>query len=376
MKRLLIVAGEDSGDLHAADVIRALKQRDPSISCFGIGGERLRAEGVELLHDTRDMDVMGFVEVLRRYPFFKRVFNELLNEVEQRRPDAALLIDYPGFNLRLARELKRRGVRVFYYISPQVWAWNRGRIPRMARIIERLMVIFPFETEVFRGSGLRTDFVGHPMVDELRAVRARPPQSLPRGEGRAIALLPGSRRQEIVHILPRLLRTAALIQQDEPGATFWIPVPARRVELVESIVNRERNRAAVPVHILPNAAREVLKQADAALVASGTATLEAALLRCPSILVYRVGWMNALLTRLLIRIPMVGIANIVMDREVMPEYLQGGMRPERLAAAIQPLLRNGPEREAMLRDFDELEKKLGDGSPAKRVADILTECIC
>jgi lipid-A-disaccharide synthase len=154
MKSLLVIAGEDSGDMHAADVIRALKERCPDVTVWGIGGDKLRAEGMELLHHTREMDVLGIVEVLKRYPFFKRTFNEVLAEADRRKPDAALLVDYPGFNLRLARELKKRGIKVLYYVCPQVWAWNRGRIPKMAEIIDRLMVIFPFEVDVFKGVDL------------------------------------------------------------------------------------------------------------------------------------------------------------------------------------------------------------------------------
>ena len=182
MKSLLVIAGEDSGDMHAADVIHALKQTRADITVWGIGGEKLRAEGMELLHDTREMDVMGFVEVFKRYPFFKRTFDEVLAEADKRKPEAALLVDYPGFNLRLARELKKRGIKVLYYVCPQVWAWNRGRIPKMAKIIDRLMVIFPFEVEVFKDVDLKVDFVGHPMVDELREFRTKEPEPLPWGE--------------------------------------------------------------------------------------------------------------------------------------------------------------------------------------------------
>ncbi|HNX53314.1 MAG TPA: hypothetical protein PLD51_05495, partial [Pontiellaceae bacterium] len=210
MKSLLVIAGEDSGDMHAADVVRALKEKRSDLTVWGIGGDKLRAEGMELLHDTREMDVLGIVEVLKRYPFFKRTFNEVLVEADKRRPDAALLVDYPGFNLRLARELKKRGIKVLYYVCPQVWAWNRGRIPKMAETIDRLMVIFPFEVDVFKGVDLKVDFVGHPMVDELREFREKAAEPLPWNGKKKIALLPGSRKQEIIYILPRLLEAAQL----------------------------------------------------------------------------------------------------------------------------------------------------------------------
>ena len=372
MKSLLVIAGEDSGDMHAADVIRALKERCPDVTVWGIGGDKLCAEGMELLHHTREMDVLGIVEVLKRYPFFKRTFNEVLAEADRRKPDAALLVDYPGFNLRLARELKKRGIKVLYYVCPQVWAWNRGRIPKMAEIIDRLMVIFPFEVDVFKGVDLKVDFVGHPMVDELRAFRTKEPEPLPWNGKKKIALLPGSRRQEVVYILPRLLEAAQLIEQSRPDVSFLIPVPERRLAMVESIL---QNAAKAPrnISIVAGRAREVLKQADAAFVASGTATLEAALLHCPTVLVYSGSFINYLFVRALIRIPWLGIANIVSGREIMPERLQQHMRPIELVATIDPLLNDTPVRSAMIENFQALEKMLGAGSPAGRVASIIAE---
>lgn len=372
MKSLLVIAGEDSGDMHAADVIRALKAQRPDVTAWGIGGEKLRAEGVELLHDTREMDVLGIVEVLKRYPFFKRTFAEVVAEVENRKPDAALLVDYPGFNLRLARELKKRGVKVLYYVCPQVWAWNRRRIPKMAEIIDRLMVIFPFEVEVFKDVDLKVDFVGHPMVDELREFRDKDPEPLPWNGKKKIALLPGSRKQEISYILPRLLETAQLMEQSRPDISFLIPVPERRLALVESALQKT-GKAPRNISIVVGKSREVLKQADAAFVASGTATLEAALLGCPTVLVYRGSFLNYLFVRAMIRIPWLGIANIVSGKEIMPERLQYEMTPLKLAAAIDPLMNETPSRVAMLKNFQTLEKMLGQGGPAGRVAAIIAE---
>ena len=373
-KNLLVIAGEASGDMHGADVIRELKTRMPDVTLWGLGGDALRAEGVETIHDIREMDVMGFVEVIRRYPFFKRIFNDVVREAERRRPDAVLLIDYPGFNLRLAKQLHKRGIKVFYYVCPQVWAWNRGRIPKMAKIIDRLMVIFPFEVDVFKGVDLQVDFVGHPMVDELREFRERDPAPLPRNGEKKIALLPGSRRQEIRYILEPLLEAARLMEETRPELSFIIPVPERRLGMVEDIL-RTAQKAPRNVSIVKGQAREVLKQADAAFVTSGTATLEAALLGCPTVLVYRGSKANYWLARALIRVPWVGIANIVSNQEIMPELLQDDMTPSRLVAALEPLLDDTPERAAMLQSFQTLEKLLGSGAPAGRVARIIAESI-
>lgn len=371
MKSLLVIAGEDSGDMHAADVIRALKEKRSDVTVWGIGGEKLRAEGMELLHDTREMDVLGIVEVLKRYPFFKRTFNEVLAEADKREPDAALLVDYPGFNLRLARELKKRGVKVLYYVCPQVWAWNRGRIPKMAEIIDHLMVIFPFEVEVFKDVDLKVNFVGHPMVDELREFRMQEPKPLPWNGKKKIALLPGSRKQEIIYILPRLLEAAKLMEDSRPDLSFLIPVPERRLVLVESILQKAQ-KAPRNLSIVTGQAREVLKQADAAFVASGTATLEAALLRCPTVLVYCGSFTNYLFVRALIRIPWLGIANIVSGKEIMPERLQQNMTPLKLVATLDPLMNDTPEHAAMLKNFQALEELLGAGRPAGRVAEIIS----
>ncbi len=392
-KSLLVIAGEDSGDMHAADVIRELKSRDPEFAVWGIGGEKLRAQGMETLHDVHEMNVMGFVEVLKRYSFFKTVFAEVLAEVDKRKPDAALLVDYPGFNLRLAAELKKRGVKVLYYVCPQVWAWKKDRIPKMAETIERLMVIFPFEVDVFKDVDLKVDFVGHPMVDELREFREAEPVPLPWGEGKKIALLPGSREQEIRRILPSLLNTALEIEKGRPDVSFLIAVPTRQEPLVEEIFQKVKG---APLHcsIVTDCSREVLKQADAALVASGTATLEAALLHCPTVLVYKTSPLTYAIAKHLIQIPWLGIANIISGREIMPERIQKHMRAIELAVTLDPLMNDTPQRAAMIENFQTLDlslagrgesafgldpkeaqrqKLLGSGGPAARVAQIICD---
>jgi lipid-A-disaccharide synthase len=371
-KSLLVIAGESSGDMHASDVLKELKQKNPDLTGWGIGGEKLREQGVETLYDIKEMDVLGFVEVIKRYSFFKQVFAEVLAEADRRKPDAALLVDYPGFNLRLAKELKKRGIKVLYYVCPQVWAWNRGRIPKMAKILDRLMVIFPFEVDVFNGVDLQVDFVGHPMVDELRELRTQKSDTLPWGPGKKVGLLPGSRTQEIHYILPPLLAAAKRLEQTHSDISFVIPVPARRRALVEQTLEKSGD-CPQNIKIVTGRARDVLQQADAAFVASGTATLEAALLHCPTVLVYRGSLANYLLVRALIRVPWLGIANIVSNREIMPECLQQNMNPEKLLKTIEPLLNDTPARREMLENFQTLETLLGNGAPAGRVAKIISE---
>ncbi len=372
-KSILIVAGEVSGDLHAADVVRAFKARSPETVFWGIGGDQLQAEGVELLQHTDRMGVMGIVEVLKQYRFFKGVFRQLLAEVDQRRPDAALLVDYPGFNLRLAAELKKRGVKVYYYISPKVWAWNKKRIPKMAEVIDRLMVIFPFEVDVFKNTRLAVDFVGNPLVGQIDDALASEPLPLPWPPGRRIALLPGSRRQEIERILPTMLAAAKQLEADFPDVAFMIASPNARIERIvnEQIAAAEQKPARV--HVICGNARELMRQAEAAMVTSGTATLETALIGTPHILVYKTSAFTYWVGRSVVKIRHIGLVNIIAGRTVCPEILQHEATPERLASETGKLLCDTPGRRAMLAGYEEVRQLLGGQRAAENAAGILLE---
>ena len=367
----MIIAGEISGDMHAAALVRAIRRRRPDIEFFGIGGENLRAVGMEIHYDVRDMAVLGLTEVLFRFRFFNRVFNEMLALVRERRPDAILLVDYPGFNLRFAARAHALGFKVLYYICPQVWAWNRGRIPRMARVVDRLLAIFPFEVDVFKDSGLRVDFVGHPLVAQAAAARAEPLAPLPwQGELR-IALLPGSRYHEVKRILPVMWAAALRVQRQFPGAGFIIAAPSEEVAGWVRAVMGSLGKGPEHVSVVAGQTRQVLRQARAALVASGTATIETALMRCPLLVVYRVAWATYCFGRLLIRVPYLGMVNIVAGKCLCPEFIQHAARPEAMAAALAPLLRDGPERETMLAGLDRVSQALGDPQAAEHAADII-----
>jgi len=369
----MIIAGEISGDMHAAALVRALRRRRSDIKCFGIGGENLRSAGMEIHYDVRDMAVLGLTEVLLRFRFFNRVFNAMLALARQRRPDAILLVDYPGFNLRFAARAHALGFKVLYYICPQVWAWNRGRIPQMARVVDRLLAIFPFEADVFKGSGLRVDFVGHPLVAQAAAACAAPPADLPwQGEPR-IALLPGSRYHEVKRILPVMWAAAAHVQRQFPGAAFIIAAPSEEVAGWVRGVLGSLGKGPERVAVVAGQTRQVLRQARAALVASGTATIETALMRCPMLVVYRVAWATYCIGRLLIRVPYLGMVNIVAGERLCPEFIQHAARPEAIAAALAPLLRDGPERETMLAGLDRVRRALGDPQSAEHAADIVLQ---
>lgn len=370
-RNILVIAGEVSGDMHAAGVIAALKKSGHTASVWGIGGDHLQAQGVELLHHVRDMSVLGLVEVLKRYGFFRRVFKEVLREVDRRKPHTALLIDYPGFNLRLAAELKKRGVRVVYYVCPQVWAWHRSRIPKMAKIIDHLLVIFPFEVEVFAGTGLRVDFVGHPLVEEAAKVFSAPPVTLPWPGALRVALLPGSRRQELERLLPDMLAAAAQLEQECREAGFILAAASPEMKtLAEQIIARADRKPARLV-IVENQTRQVLRQARAAWVASGTATLETALMECPMVVVYRTASLTYAVGKRLVRVPHLGMVNLLAGKELCPEIIQDAVTPERLVEAIRPLLDDTTARAEMIEGLIAVKHSLGDGGAAEQVAQAL-----
>jgi len=377
MKKLMIVAGEVSGDQHAARLVRDLRAARGDVEITGIGGEALRREGVHTLYDVRDMAVVGFLEVVSRLAFFRRVFRQMTERLESDRPDALLLVDYPGFNLRLAAKARALGIPVLYYVSPQVWAWHKSRIPKMARILDLLMVIFPFEVEVFKGTGLKTVFVGHPLVESVKRTLARPSPELPWPAGeRRIGLLPGSRRQEIQRVLPAMLAAARELRRRDPATAFLIP--AASAEIREQIVRQldalpPEDRAAVAV--VDGQMREILRQARAAMVCSGTATVETALLHCPLIVVYRTAALTYWFGRRIIRVPWLGMVNLIAGRELCPEFIQGAARPGAMADAVEALAADTPERQIQLAGLAEVERALeGQGdipSAGRLVADAL-----
>ncbi|HMP77501.1 MAG TPA: lipid-A-disaccharide synthase [Kiritimatiellia bacterium] len=370
---ILVVAGEPSGDLHAARLVEAVKRARSGVQFYGIGGEHLRAAGADILVDAKQMAVLGLWEVAKRYLFFRRVFDDLKQTAAERRPDLALLVDYPGFNLRFAAELNQLGIPVVYYICPQVWAWHRSRIGKMARLIRRLLVIFPFEVDVFKDTGLRVDYVGHPLVDEAAREQATPRDPLPWPGSPRIAMLPGSRRQEIERILPAMWQAAGIIQQRMPDAGFILAGTthdnAEYAHALATNVPGGPTRYAV-VH---GRSRQILGEATAAWVKSGTSTIEAALMNCPMRIVYKTSPITYAIAKRLIQVPHLGMANLIAGREAFTEYLQHDATPERLADGLMPLLTDTPERAASLAALREVQHALGTGGAAARAAQALLE---
>lgn len=366
IKRLLVSCGEPSGDLYGAELVRHLRARHGALDVFGVGGDHLLAEGASLLAHVRDLAVVGILEVLRHLRRIRGIFRALLEAVDRSRPDLAVVVDYPDFNLRLARALKQRGVRVVYYVSPQVWAWRRGRIRAIRESVERMLVIFPFEEKVYRDAGVPVSFVGHPLVDLVQPVTDRPSGLAELGldPGRpAVALLPGSRVAEVGHNLPPLLGAVDRLAARRPDLQF---VLAAAPTLDPGALRQAVGSRSVT--IVTGRTHAVVGTASLALVASGTATVEAALLGTPMVVVYRLSRLTYLLGRPLVRVPHYAMVNLIAGRRVVPELIQRDFTPERVAAEALALLDDPARAEAMQRDLLEVRKRLGEPGASYRAA--------
>jgi len=362
----MVIAGEISGDAHLAKVLAEVKRQDDAVELWGIGGDACQAVGVEVLVHVREMSVLGLYEVLKRYGFFKRVFAEMLAAVKQRQPDAVLLVDYPGFNLRFAKQLHGMGINVIYYICPQVWAWHRSRIGKMAKIIDQLLVIFPFEKDLFAGTGLSVEYVGHPLLD-AGAVPATAAGVLP--EGDFVALLPGSREQEVQRNLPVLLEAAQTLEPQKDGIAFVVAAASEKIAASIKRVMSAQGARPKNIRVVCEQTNAVLRAARAAWVASGTATLETALQRCPMVIVYKTSWLTYEIGRRLIRVPHLGMVNLIAEKEICPEFIQHEATAQNLVEAMLPLLAETSERDTMLRELDAVVEKLGPAGAAARAAE-------
>jgi lipid-A-disaccharide synthase len=372
---LLVVATEASADLHAARVLEELRALRPGLAAFGMGGARLRAAGLESLRQAEEMSVMGFAEVVPKIPVILGILRELTAAAEARRPRAALLVDSPDFNLRLARRLKRLGVKVVYYVSPSVWAWRRGRVKTIARVVDRMLCILPFEERFYEGTGVSARFVGHPLAERPRP---GPPDgyraALGLASGRTtVALLPGSRRSEVRRIFPAMLAAAERIRERRPDVQFVVPVaPTLRAEALRPHLT---HHPSLDVTLVAGQTEAAVGASDAALVKSGTSTLETALMLRPMVVVYRLSWVSYLIGRLFVKLAHFALVNLLAGRTLVPELLQRQASPERMAAELLPLLDDGQARAAQLRGLEEVRASLGEPGAARRVAEELARSL-
>ncbi|HEV7787066.1 MAG TPA: lipid-A-disaccharide synthase [Thermoanaerobaculia bacterium] len=372
-RELLVVAGEASGDLHGARLISELRQRVPGLTAFGLGGDEMRAAGLQAVAHSSEVAVVGITEVLKVLPRIREVFADLLHEVDRRRPALAVLIDFPDFNLRLARQLKGRGLGIVYYISPQVWAWRRGRVKTIARLVDRMLVLFPFEVDFYRDHGVDVIHVGHPLVDEVPVL----PQVWDRGGEEEkggpfrIALLPGSRLSEVEALLPTLLAAVGKLAGRLPIEARIIRAPTVPRELLDEAVEL----SGLTVAIVESDRFAAVADSHLALCASGTATLEVGLLGTPMIVVYRLASWTYLLARLLVRLPNVALVNLVLGRRVVPELIQGQANPERIAGEAARLLTDTAARREMRAGLAEVRSRLGAGGASGRAAGEVAEML-
>ncbi len=363
-----MVAGEASGDFHGGRLLAELKARVPALSAYGLGGDEMARLNFEAVAESRDIAVVGLTEALRVLPRARQIFRLILAEVDRRGTRTAVLIDFAEFNLRLARQLHRRGVRVVYYISPQVWAWRRRRVKAIARTVDRMLVLFPFEVDFYRRHGVQVEHVGHPLIDEVP--RLAQVWDLPAGgEGpRVLTLLPGSRRSEVRALLPSMLESAARAAAQLPIEVRLIEAPTVPRELFDQLLAAGR----VEVRRIRGGDRfAAIAGSHLTLCAAGTATLEVGLLTTPMLVLYRVSRGTYWLARLLVSVPHASIVNLVLGRGAVPELLQEDGHPERVAAEALRLLRDPAAIAAMRSSLGELRQALGSGGASRNAAAVV-----
>lgn len=377
-KKILIIAGEASGDLHASELLVELKKQYPGLYAFGLGGEKLKNAGADIMMDLTKLAVVGFFEILRNYWKFRRIFYDILKKTDAVKPDAAILVDYPGFNLKLAAELKKRDIRVIYFISPQVWAWGKKRVDFIRSHIDLMLVLFKFEEILYGGSadnGFRVKCVGHPLLDAIRPTKT--PQQLMdefglRRTGRTIALLPGSRMREVTQLLPVMLRSAQAIFRKEPQAQFLIcRAPTIPRQIIKDLI--EATDIDFPYKVMENETYNGLEASDFAIVASGTATLETAILNKPMVIVYKVSLLTWLLAKLLIKIPYIGLVNVVAGEKIVPELVQFDATPKKIAAAVLAILGDKQKMEKIHAELYALKNTLGIPGACRRAAEEISK---
>ena len=373
----MIVAGERSGDVYGAGLATALRDRLGKVEIFGCGGDAMRLAGVQTTVDAHAVAVAGIVEVVSALPRIYRAFHALLAEVERRRPQLAVLIDFPDFNLRLARRLKRRNVPVIYFVSPQIWAWRPGRIKQIKSNVSKMLCIFDFEEDLYRKAGVPVEYVGHPLVDA-----AKPQLSREEFLARAgldlttptVALLPGSRQKEVSYNLPPMLDAATRLTATRK-IQFVIPVAPTLDPLWLESTLLECYVGRAIVRTVANATPDVLHHSDVAVVASGTATLEAALCERPMVVVYRVSPLTWIIGKLLVRVPFYSMVNLLARKPLVTELMQGDFSAQNVAAQVECLLDHPEARNAMVEELRALRSRLGPGGAIVRAADVVVDVL-
>jgi lipid-A-disaccharide synthase len=372
-KTIYFVAGEVSADNHGAALMHCLRELDGELKFVGRGGLQMReVAGEQFKNWIGEAAVLGLWEVLRKYGYFREKFHETLREIRHSKPDAVVLIDYPGFNLRLARALRRQAQRqkIIYYISPQVWAWDRGRIKRMAHFIDLVLCIFPFEVGPYNQAGLRALFVGHPMIERLQGWKIDTKR-----DPNLIGLFPGSRSREVRKIFPVMVETARELRQQNPNLHFEVAAASEQLarEMKPAVVGLDQSQDREAIQIKLDETAVIMQRAWVGIVASGSATLEAAYFQLPFVLIYKVAWPTYLAARFVVSVKYLGMPNLLADKEVVPEFIQHRAKPTALVKALQPLIENANTRQQMISQFKVIITKLGDVGASERAARAIIE---
>ena len=371
----MIVAGETSGDMHAAHLIEELKRLDPALTFSGLGGPQMQNAGVELYKDLTQIAVVGFFEVLKHFWAFKKAFELFLEKVKEHKPAAVILIDYPGFNLRLAKELKKLNTKVIYYISPQVWAWKENRVYHIQKYVDKMLVLFQFEKNFYARHGINVEFVGHPLIDTVVPTTSREyflkAQELDPAKT-TVGLLPGSRVKEIEKHLPIMLEAAKILTQDFPNLQF-ILVKAPNISL--PIINQltADHRPLTTFKIYENQPYDAINACDACLVSSGTATLEVALLEKPMVVIYKTSFLTWGLAKCLVKIQNIGLVNVVAGKRVVPECVQFQATGTHIAAQLKPILENKTLSTQIKSELQKVRASLGLPGASHRAAEVITK---
>lgn len=375
MKKILIIAGEASGDLHGANLVNELRRKAPSLTYFGVGSKRMRDAGVRMLADASEISVVGATEVLTHIGAIYRVYSRLKSFLKEDRPDLLVLIDFPDFNIMLGKVAKKLGIPVLYYISPQVWAWRKGRVKKIAEIVNAIVVVFPFEVELYKAAGVDVRFVGHPLTDVVSSgyskIDARKDLGLDPAR-RTIALLPGSRKKEIMHLLPDMLEAARKLETMLEGLQFVLPVAPT---LERDFIQHHVDQSGVVVNITDGRVYDALRASDAAIVTSGTATLETGLMGIPMVIVYRMSEMSYFIGKLIIKVDHVGLVNIVAGKRLVPELIQQDATPQNIADAVSKMLRDPDYYKEITDGLAAVRVQMGDAGASARAADVVLELL-
>ena len=371
---IMILAGEPSGDIHGGHLCRELKNISPGIQLFGMGGPKMEEAGFEVVHRIGDTGIVGFWEVYKELGKYWKIFKKMVAVMEERRPDAVILIDYPGFNIRFARKAHQLGIKVYYYISPQLWAWGQWRIKKIRRYVDKMLVIFPFEKEFYNSHGIEAEFIGHPLIGTLNLDLSKEECQKHLGitSSPVIGLLPGSRRGEIKKILPILIETAKILQEKIPEAKFILPIAS--IEL-RPLIEDQLKQTSVKIRTREGSGKEIIVASDLLILASGTVTLEASVYLTPMIIVYKISFFSWLMGKILIKIPFIGLVNIVRGQKIIPEFIQYQARPEAVAQAGLEILTQPEIRKRMIGELKIVRDKLGRPGAATRAAAVITNSL-